>query len=142
MKYVQRLHDMDESRLCKLAYLSECRNGLGWWKGVDLWCTALGIQPPFPGTEFSSSSAADIDQRAAVIELMTAKAGSRKEQAYFSFKTVFQMEGYVSEAKNKHLRRLSAKFRTGSHWLRVQTGRYKSSRVEYHERVCTTCSQA
>ena len=140
MKYIQRLQDMDGSRLCKLAYVAECRNGLGWWKGVDLRCTSLGIQPPLPGTEFSASNFIDIDQRNAVDELMTPKADSRKEHMYFSFKSAFQLEKYIMQAKNQHLRRILASFRVGSHWLKVQTGRYTNT--EYSERICDSCGHA
>ena len=138
--YIQRLHDMDDSRLCKLAFLAECRSGLGWWKGVVMRCTTLGIQPPLPGSGFSPSNAAAMDQNMAVEAIMNAKAESRKEQTYFSFKSVFQMEKYITEAKNKHLRRIVANFRVGSHWLKVQTGRYH--KLEYHERTCDCCRDA
>ena len=140
IKYIERMHQMEPSQLCKLAFLAECRSGGGWWKGVATRCATLGIQPPSPLAEFDFCGAISIDQQVAEDTLMAAKPDSRKEQTYFSFKVNFKMESYISEAKNKHLRRIVGNFRVGFHWLRVQTGRYE--KLEYGERICDRCHRA
>ena len=128
---------MENSRLCKLAFMAECRSGLGWWKGVNKRCIELGIHPPRPEVEFNSIAATDKDQQSAVQELMTAKAGSHMQQTYFGFKESFQLESYIVEAKNKQLRRMIANFRVGSHWLKVRSGRY--DKLAHDQRFCDTC---
>ena len=137
MKYIERLHSMEDSRLCKLAFMAECRNNLGWWKKIGMRCTKLGMLPPTPESDYDFTSAVHTAHQMAIEDMMTAKPESRKQQTYFSFKLDFQMENYISEAKNKHLRRLIANFRIGNHWLKVQSGRYDG--VEYDQRICESC---
>ena len=136
---------MDDSRLCKLAFLVQCRDKLGWCKGVGIRCADIGIRPPHPMTEPSSSEedafhvrrAIDADKAHMEALIMTAKPKSRKESTYFNIKHKFSVEPYISQAKNGHLRRMLATFRTGSHWLRVQTGRFDA--VDFSCRTCDCC---
>ena len=56
---------------------------------------------------------------------MTAKPKLAQEHflsTYFSLKHHFIVEPYISQVQKGHLCRTLATFRTGSHWLRVQTG--------------------
>ena len=117
--------------------MAECRLQLGWWKGLDERCKELDIQSPCPEAAYDFSSAVEADQSKAATALMTAKADSRKEYTYYSLKTEFSREKYISDSKSRHLRRVIANFRLGSHWLKVQTGRY--IKQPYDERICDTC---
>ena len=134
-KYLQRLQAMESSRLCKQAFMAECRSGSGWWKAVVTKCTKLEVPPPHPESEFDATSATNADHNAAVTAIMTADTGKLMQATYFSFKTDFQMESYISQAKNKQLRRILASFRVGCHWLRVHTGRYEATTRE--QRICS-----
>ena len=116
---------MDDSRLCKVAFLVQCRDRLGWCKGVRIRCADIGIRPPHPVTEpssykeeaFHAQRAIDADKAHMEALIMTAKPNSRKESTYFSIKHKFIVEPYILQAKDGHLCRMLATFRTGSLWL-------------------------
>ena len=63
---------------------------------------------------------------------MTADTEKLMHNPCFSFKPEFQMESYMSQAKNK---RMLASFRVDCHWLKVHIGRYKSFVGE--KRICS-----
>ena len=138
-RYTQRMHELDDGRLCKTAFVAECRRGGAWFKGLHARCEKLGICPPTLGVAFEAPAAVQASEDMYIGWMMQADEGSRKQLTYFSFKTEFRAEPYISQAKNVHLRRMIACFRTGSHWLQVQTGRF--SGVEYQQRHCPTCSE-
>ena len=73
------------------------------------------------GRSLDARRAMEADIAALQTLIMTPNPGSRKETTYFSFKHEFTLEPHISQAKNQHLRRTIAMFRTGTHWLKVQT---------------------
>ena len=95
------------------------------------------IRIPRPGQEFNLSEASQALKDACTLEGMTAKPDSSLQVTYFSHKTEFRCEPYISQAKNKHLRKTIAMFRTGSHWLQVCQGRYQG--IAYNLRKCPLC---
>ena len=144
--YSSRLLKLDDKRPCKQAFLLQSRCNLAWIKGVTSRCEDLHIRPPHPVTESQSSAAEDAFDAAAAAEanaaalaasIMTPTADSRKQATYFSIKKDNACEPYITQAKNHHLRRIIALFRTGSHWLRVQSGRFE--RLEFSQRTCPAC---
>jgi len=50
----------------------------------------------------------------------------------------FKMQDHLKNEKNTIRRQLFARFRTGSHWLQVQVGRFKGAPRE--TRICEQCS--
>ena len=44
---------------------------------------------------------------------------------------------YIQQTSNRHLRRIIALFRTGSHWLNIETGGHKKLETD---RICPMCS--
>ena len=55
---------------------------------------------------------------------------------YRDIKSGYQQEPYIANT-SRPLRRIMAQFRTGSHWLNIETGRYHGEEVE--DRTCTIC---
>lgn len=138
MNYLKRLHAMDNSRLCKVAFMAACRTNTSWRRGLDQRFAKLGMERPAPGEEFDPSDAIAASETMYIDWMMNSDPDSRKETTYYSFKVHHRFEPYIFEAKNFHLRKILAKFRTGSHWLQVQTGRYHG--IAYEQRSCSRCS--
>lgn len=64
---------------------------------------------------------------------------SRKSATYHAIRgcSNLVMQPYLSAFANLQQRRILCQFRTGSHWLRVQTGRFTNE--EYAARICLQC---
>ena len=137
MKYLHRMHELEDTRLCKVAFLADYRNHTAWRKGLEKRCQKLDIAPPTPGQEFDIHAAIDASTTHYTQWIMQPDPDSRKQLTYFSFKTEFRFEPYISEAENVHLRRIVASFRTGCHDLHVESGRHR--KVDYEQRVCPSC---
>ena len=52
----------------------------------------------------------------------------------------FEMQSYLTKVRIQKNRALLAKFRSGSHWLRVETGRHEN--LERCQRTCKLCSNS
>ena len=137
LKYMNRLLKMDDTRLCKIAFLADRQGGLGWFAGISDQIRPYGVRQP--GTRHNYDHAACTKQirDREILTAMTAKAGNSLELAYFGHKTEFRCEPYISQAKNCHLRRTLTLFRTGTHWLQVCKGRYL--KADFDKRLCRTC---
>ena len=140
MRYLERLHAMDNSRLCKTAFLAACREQSAWRCGIDDRLKKLNIPPPQPDEEFSASKAITASTEMYTVWMMEADMDSSIQETYYSFKQQYRMEPYIHEAKNVQLRKILARFRTGTHWLRIRSGRYEG--VARENRFCPHCSNA
>ena len=47
-------------------------------------------------------------------------------------------EPYIQQTSNRHLRRILAQFRTGSHWLNIETGRQRKQ--DRKDKTCPMCT--
>ena len=56
---------------------------------------------------------------------------------YHQIKLGYACEPHIQQAYNRHLRKIIAQFRTGSHWLHIETGRHK--KLAKQDRTCPTC---
>ena len=56
-------------------------------------------------------------------------------------KTDFGYEKYLDTVSNKTLRGGITKIRVSSHTLRIQTGSYRTHRLERNERLCIFCDK-
>ena len=63
---------------------------------------------------------------------------SSKAQVYKDIKAGYGCEPYIQNYSNRHLRRIVAQFRTGSHWLNKETGRHRGTIRE--NRICSLCN--
>ena len=63
---------------------------------------------------------------------------SSKALVYRGIKEGYQCEPYIQPSlRNRHFRSIMARFRTGSHWLHVETGRHTST--DRSDRTCPKC---
>ena len=62
---------------------------------------------------------------------------SSKSMTYHQIKLGYACEPYIQQANNNHLRKIIAQFRTGSHWLHIETGRHK--KLAKQDRTCPMC---
>ena len=63
---------------------------------------------------------------------------SSKTQIYKDIKVGYGCEPYIQNCSNRHLRRIVAQFRTGSHWLNIETGRHQGT--TRGNRTCLLCN--
>ena len=65
---------------------------------------------------------------------------SDKLRTYREFKSIFMFEKYLKHVSNPSDRSNLARFRTSSHKLRIEYGRYTVPKTPIAERLCTQCS--
>ena len=138
IKYLKRFLSLDDNRLCKTAFLADVQSAAGWYHGLSQQLRFSGIRLPRDLLEIDCDSIAHEIKDQAILHGMSAHDGNHLETAYFSFKVHFRAEPYISEAKNKHLRKIIAMFRLGFHWLGVRTGRLQG--VPFMHRKCHACN--
>ena len=139
LKYLSRLQKLDETRLCKVAFLADVQKGLGWFQGLrDELRTHHNIHIPRTPADFDLTGSSHALKDSFVLQGMTADTGNHIQQTYFSLKTEFRLEPYITQSKSMHVRSSLARFRVGAHWLQVCMGRHR--RVEYESRRCPICT--
>ena len=62
------------------------------------------------------------------------------DRVYYSFKTDFRMEPYLTQLHLGPLRTTLARFRLGQHWLLTRLGRFGPHREPYESRWCQHCA--
>jgi hypothetical protein len=63
----------------------------------------------------------------------------KKLKLYRSYKLFFQFENYLSQIPDYWTRRELSRLRSGTHSLRVETGRYKKPKEDFSHRICVVC---
>lgn len=137
-KYLTRLENMGTDRLLKHAFIADCR-----LKPEVSWCLRLehqlqGHLIPSPTEEqphrrkFSLVSAQSQHVQQLSLE------SSSKSVTDHHIKLGYACEPYIQQANNSHLRKIIAQFRTGSHWLHIETGRHK--KLAKQDRTCPMSS--
>lgn len=63
-----------------------------------------------------------------------------KLRTYSQFKKTFCTEPYITQLKGNHLITCLAKFRTSSHNLQIERGRYTQPKTPINKRLCTRCN--
>ncbi len=63
---------------------------------------------------------------------------SSRATTYNSTKEGYNGEPYIRQCHDRHLRPILAQFRTGSHWLHIETGRHK--KLDKNDRTCPICA--
>ena len=71
---------------------------------------------------------------------MTPTLDNDLDRVYYSFKTDFRMEPYLTQLHRGPLRITLARFRLGQHWLQTRLGRFGPHRVPYESRWCQHCA--
>ena len=134
LRYKERMHAMDTNRLCKVAFLMACRNNSAWHRGIEARLQKLSTPPAPPDEDFNASTAITASADMDTTWIMQPDPESSLQQTYYSYKQHYRMEPYIYEAKNTHLRKILARFRTGTHWLQVRSGRHRGIAREH--RLC------
>ena len=145
MKYWNRLVNMNFDRLPKKAFLESMhlykRGGRGWVTSVlrnlnGMWIPLRDPHPLNVNTvldNFRASVKRGLD--------LNMETGSIKLQTYSLMigDSEYAPRKYLQEVKDNDELKCLARFRTGSHWLRIQTGRYFKEPRE--NRVCRRCNE-
>ena len=95
MRYLERLHVMDDSRLCKTAFLAACRGQSAWRCGIDDWLKKLNIAPPQPDEEFCASQAISASLDMYAVWMMEADQDASLQQTCYSCEQQYRMEPYI-----------------------------------------------
>ena len=140
-KYLRRLEAMSPDRILTQASIADCRlpDKLSWHHRLNR--QLQDFLKPTPTADdpllqsFSLQSA-----RSAFVEAIQTDTSS-KALVYRGIKEGYQCEPYIQTSRNRHLRSIMARFRTGSRWLHVETGRHTST--DRSDRTCPwTCTLA
>lgn len=141
-KYLDRLNSMSDDRVLKKAFIADCRlpSNLSWHANIVKQLEESLIPDPTPEDPHHRSFSMMSAQSAYQAKLQSPDSSDPHSKAmiYNSIKDAYGVEPYIQRCNNRHLRRILAQFRTGSHWLRVETGRH--SNLERCNRTCPMCS--
>ena len=139
--FYERLLRMDGSRLLKLAFRhsiglarqgqkSWASNVLGYLRAFDIESPQGCLKPDW----LDLLSHASFSTWACIM-----KNGSIKNTTYFAIKRgLFEMASYLDQNLTRKSQIILAKFRTGSRYLAIETGR--KNRMARDERVCPYCT--
>ena len=128
---------MSPDRILRQASLADCRlpDRLSWQYRLDLQLqdflesTPTEADPNLQNFSVQSARSAFVQE----IQIgMTSKA-----LVYRDIKEGYQCEPYIQSSRNRHLRSIIARFRTGSHWLHVETGSHADTNRS--DRICPMC---
>ena len=100
----------------------------------------MGVTLPAPGADFNPEAGCTAMAAAAETSLMTPTLDDNLDRVYYSFKTDFRMEPYLTQLHRGPLRTTLARFRLGQHWLQTRLGRFGPHRVPYESRWCRHCA--
>ena len=136
--YLSRLQHMDDSRLCKVAFQADVQLGLQWFSGFRDELRLHDIRMPRSLADFDLTATSRALKESFILQGMTAEPSSHLQCTYFSLKTEFRWEPYITQSKTRAVRSTLARFRTGRHWLQVCMGRRRQ--VDYDQRRCPACT--
>ena len=129
---------MDETRLCKVAFQADMQLGLQWFSGLKDELRQHDIRMPRSLADFNLVATSRALKDSFIPKGMTAEPNNQLQCTYFSMKTEFRWEPYITFAKSKTVRTTLARFRMGRHWLQACMGR--RHQVDYAQRRCPTCT--
>ena len=135
---MDRLESMDTERVLKQAFEADCRlPATKSWRSCceDQLHNHLVSSPTedMPHRRQFSLPSAQIQH----IQQLSQQTSS-KGKIYSHIKTGYASEPYIQQTNNRHLQKIIAQFRTGSHWLHIETGRHK--KLEKEDRICPICA--
>jgi hypothetical protein len=142
MKYFFRLQNMDESRLLRKAFeqskaLASC--GVhSWYYYADLGLRSIAEDYECKGSLFMADRMREIHIQRWRSDLQ--RGGTRRDTYLAITSGVFKPQPYLEDIKSKANRRMLARFRTGSHTLRIETGRWSNEAQK--ARLCPACTSA
>jgi hypothetical protein len=146
LKYWGKLVCMENHRLVKAIYL-ECKRYTVRHKGSFCYAvlkilTDLKLEYLWESEQIGSYEdwgllATDCVKQREVKEWSECVEEKEKLRWYRQFKTVLRREDYLFWEIPREHRILYARLRSGTHWLRIETGRWHKEKE--HERICMAC---
>ena len=129
---------MNADRMLKQAFIADCSlpARLSWRSLLEAQLEDHTVPSPTEDHPQHKSFSLQSAQRQHMEQL--GLQTSSKSILYRSIKIGYGCEPYIQQSGNRHLRRIIAQFRTGSHWLNIETGRHKN--LERSDRTCPMCS--
>ena len=143
IKYWLRLIKLDETILCKSAYLMLYKldtAGRKTWAGeVRQLLESLGFNEVWEAQQIGNENIFLHELKSKLLRIecenwQTVVSNNNRLTSYRQFKSVYKHELYVNTLSNLKLRRALARLRTSSHSLRIETGRHIGT--PQHERIC------
>ena len=114
------------------------RSRLARFEGLKDALREYGIRMPRSLGDFDLVSSCRALKDKFILQGMTAEPNNHLQYTYFSFKTEYRCEPYITKSKSQAVRSTTAQFRTGCHdWLQVGMGRHRQ--VDREEQPCPSC---
>ena len=95
------------------------RRSMGWGQAVLAHLSPMGVTLPAPGADLNPEAGCTATAAAAETALMTPTLDINLDRVYYSFKTEFGMEAYLTQLHHAPLRTALARLRYGQHWLQT-----------------------
>ena len=140
LKYMHHLTSVDSSQIVHKAFTADHMQELGWGQAVHAHLSPMGFTLPAPGADSNPEAGCTAMAAAAETALMTPTLDNNLDRVYYSFKTDFRMEPYLTQLHRGPLRTTLARFRLGQHWLQTRLGRFGPHWVPYESRWCRHCA--
>jgi hypothetical protein len=161
LRYYKRLHQMDDSRLPKQMLLLQKRyvlmnnnnndnnnnNNVNavryklWYECIkDVMDELVIDEKDVDREEWNTICYRKLEKKER--EDWLEELNKEKLQVYRKFKQDVEIEKFLLVSENRKGMLLMVKLRSGSHFLRIETGRYEiknKKRLERHERLCLCC---
>ncbi len=133
-KYLQRLESLSSNRILAQAFITDSKlpKKLSWQSKL-----ATQLHPSLVATPTEERPERQSHSLHAVCSAHVAQLQSdpsSKTEVYRDIKAGFSCEPCIHNCSNKHLRRSIAQFRTGSHWLGMETDRHHD--IARQDRTC------
>ena len=142
--YRDRLENMDDTKITKLAFLEQKDLDLPWYSFCNKLCN---IASHVPDTDINvilnrphlavKKCLTDVFKSSWELCLHS----QSKLDTYKTLKDEFGLEDYTAQVKDMKCRSVIFKLRARSHNLEVEKGKYKDSNIPRSERFCSFCSE-
>ncbi len=140
IKYFFRLQELDGGRVLRCAFEQSkflaSQGVASWFYFADKGLRQISDVYEFKGTQFMMDHLKELHLQKWISDLH--RTGTKRATYLEITGGVFEARAYLEEIKSKANRRMLACFRTGSHMLRVEAGRW--SNEPQSSRVCPVCS--
>ena len=111
---MHHLTSPDSSQIVHKAFTADNMQELGWGQAVHAHLSPMGVTLPAPGADFNPVAGCTAMAAAAETALMIPTLDNNLTRVYYSFKTDFRTEPYLTQLHRGPLRTTLARFRLGS----------------------------
>ena len=136
-KYLSRLESRYDNRTLKQAFVADRRLPQQKSWSFQLEAQQRDVYVNVPTTDGHSHRCFSIQSAQSAHIAQLSNSTLSRAATYRDVKVGYGCEPYIQQSNNRHLRRIVAQFRTGSHWLNIETGGHK--KVDRSGRICPMC---